>query len=297
MIRLSIGMHSYLNFRVVIGTLIPCSEDPSPPWFANDVQDFQMVEGSHNIGGKRLTAHKYKSIMINVPMYLQHLQSRALALGARTLRVTLPTSSTLAGTLRHTAELIKHSNLGRNGSIDAFVNATGLGARTLVPDQNIFPVRGQTVTVKGEAKNITTVDATPDNPSPESPNITYVLPRPHSNTTILGGTKQVGIWNGDVNPKTTKEILERAKDFAPELLNAQGEFEVISEQVGLRPARKGGARIEVEEVRLPGVTTGDAVVVCHAYGHAGAGYQNSIGSADKVVNLLNEHFIGSRSKL
>lgn len=249
-----------------------------------------MLSGTQNISGKALTAHKYKSIMINVPMYLEYLLAGATTLGAITLRAIIPTSSSLAGTLRWTAETVEYSENGHKTPVSAFVNATGIGARTLVPDDNIFPVRGQTITVKGEAKGITTVDASPDNPTPESPNITYILPRPHSGTTVLGGTKQVGTWSGQVNQQTTKEILNRAKEFAPELLNSKGEFDVISAQVGLRPGRRGGARVEIEGVRLPGQVTGDAIVVCHAYGHAGAGYQNSLGSAEKVVRLLKEHF-------
>jgi hypothetical protein len=84
--------------------------------------------------------------------------------------------------------------------------------------------------------------------------------------------------------------MERVKQFAPELLDVNGEFELVSEQVGLRPGRKGGARVEIEELRLSAQTKGDTITVCHAYGHAGAGYQNSIGSAEKVVRLLGEHF-------
>lgn len=268
------------------------SEDPSPPWFAKDVKGFEMLGGTHNIDGKSLTAHKFKSIMINVPMYLDYLQARATALGAITLRATLPISSSSAGTLKHAAELIKHSATSKTAPIDAFVNATGIGARKLVPDHDVFPVKGQTITVRGEAKGITTVDASPENLTPDSPNITYLLPRPHSGTTILGGTKQVNDWSGEVNLQTTAEILERAKQFAPELLDANGDFEVVSEQVGLRPGRKGGARVEIEELN------GGAIVVCHAYGHAGAGYQNSMGSAGKVVRLFGEHFGKSvKSKL
>jgi D-amino-acid oxidase len=243
--------------------------------------------GTREISGQSLTAHTYKSIMINVPMYLDYLYNKAVSLGARTYKTYLPISSTLAGTLLYAAEVIKH-NIHAT-PITAFVNATGISALKLVPDGNIFPVRGQTVTVKGEAQGITTVDASPENPTPESPNITYILPRPHSGTTVLGGTKQVGNWSGETNPQTTKEILQRATVFAPELLNARGEFEVVSEQVGLRPGRKGGARVEVEELRQPG-GLGEKTAVCHAYGHAGAGYQNSIGSAEKVVHLLGEYF-------
>ena len=48
----------------------------------------------------------------------------------------------------------------------------------------------------------------------------------------------------------------------------------------LRPYRKGGARVEIEYL------DSDGIAVIHAYGHAGAGYQNSIGTANKVLNIL-----------
>lgn len=81
----------------------------------------------------------------------------------------------------------------------------------------------------------------------------------------------------------TKKILENTKEWAPELLTGRdGGFEVLSSQVGLRPGREGGARVEVERV--------EEFVVCHAYGHASGGYQNSVGSARKVVRLIDEVF-------
>ena len=62
----------------------------------------------------------------------------------------------------------------------------------------------------------------------------------------------------------------------------EGDFEVLSIQVGRRPGRKGGPRVELEKERVKGVR------VVYAYGHDGAGYQNSVGSAEKVVRLLAE---------
>lgn len=69
--------------------------------------------------------------------------------------------------------------------------------------------------------------------------------------------------NGHVDKGTTKAILEKARLLAPELVNANGEFDVVSEQVGLRPSRKRGPRVESEEV--------DGKRVVHSYGHSGAG--------------------------
>ena len=65
------------------------------------------------------------------------------------------------------------------------------------------------------------------------------------------------------------------------------------EQVGLRPARKGGLRVETEEVGvvLRRGNEGEKEVmvsVVHQYGHTGAGYQNSIGSANKGLELLQK---------
>lgn len=80
--------------------------------------------------------------------------------------------------------------------------------------------------------------------------------------------------------------MEAARQWAPELLNGKGEFEVLGEQVGLRPGRSGGVRCEVEILR----EEEGEVVVCHAYGHGGAGFQKSIGCAKKVVRLLAKNF-------
>jgi D-amino-acid oxidase len=174
------------------------------------------------------------------------------------------------------------SHFGQLGSvkspqISAFENSTGISALKIIPDLDIYPVRGQTITIAGEAGQITTVDGIPSDPTPSSTPVMYILPRPHSNTTILGGTKGIGDWNTEPDPQTTEEVLRRKKNWAPELLNENGEFKVLSVQVGLRP---GGARVEIENL--------DGIIVCHAYGHSGAGYHNSVGSANKVVSTSGE---------
>lgn len=233
--------------------------------------------------------HTCVSVMVNSPMYLQWLLDTALSLGATTIQETLPRSSGLAGALRFVTDVINERNMSSTGAstrlpaIDAFVNATGLAAGQLVPDAKMYPIRGQTVTVKGEAKGMTTIrfpaGVTSD---PSDPASCYILPRPHSGITIIGGTKQKGNWNMNPDPLTTEKMLENAKHWAPELLNSKGEIDVVSSQVGLRPGREGGARVELEVL--------EGFVVCHAYGHAGAGYQNSVGSARKVVRLVDGHF-------
>lgn len=260
----------------------PCSKDSTSPWFSKNVLSFKQT-GPKTVFGQQLHGHKFSSIAINVPHYLQYLFDTAIQLGATPLHSTLPTSTSLANSIKYLSPTLREASPQK---VDAYVNATGITARKLVPDECVYPIRGQTVTVKGLAKGITTIDAAPPSSLSKeqgAPGIIYILPRPHSNTTILGGTKQAHSCNASPNVQTTKEILEAAKQWAPELLNGKGEFEVLSEQVGLRPGRKGGIRCEIEVL-------GEGAVVCHAYGHGGGGFQKSIGCAKKVVRLLGKHF-------
>ena len=221
-------------------------------------------------------------------MYLTYLHEVARSLGVKEVREELTASGNLSDTL-HAATKVVQEYLSQSSSTpisfpSAFVNATGIGALKVVPDPAMYPVRGQTVLVRGEAEYITTIDGADPQLGSKTP-IMYILPRVHSGTTVLGGTKDVGNWSGDPDPEVTAEILARTKRWAPELLNERGEFEILSVQAGLRPARKGGVRVEMEKV--------GEFLVCHAYGHAGAGYQNSVGSANKVVKLIESSLVGS----
>lgn len=164
--------------------------------------------------------------------------------------------------------------MAADGKPACFVNATGLGARKLCGDEAMFPIRGQTVLVKGEARSTITRIG-------DGYGGVYVIPRPGSGTTILGGTKEEGVWDETPDPQVTERILEYNSWQIPELLTGpDGEFEVLSVQCGLRPGRRDGPRVEGEIV-------GEKRVV-HSYGHAGAGYQNSVGCARRVVALVGE---------
>ena len=71
----------------------------------------------------------------------------------------------------------------------------------------------------------------------------------------------------------TRLILDRCRVIAPELLDQDGEFEVVGMQVGLRPSRVGGPRMEVEWLGGVGGEGGaEERFVCHCYGHHSAGW-------------------------
>lgn len=257
-------------------------------WWAPHVKHFQqeslvtgfVAEVNAKAHGKVKpidNAISYTSISINAPQYLLYLQARALRFGIVVIKSQLPSDKGFDHALT-AAEALAHSK-GRAPAA-LFVNATGLGAYKLCNDHTMFPIRGQTVLVKGEAIAERTRSG--------NEYASYCIPRPGSGSTILGGTRQKGEWNETPDQQTTQDILERAIWMVPELLTGpDGGFEVISVQCGLRPGRTDGPRMEKEIVANKKVV--------HAYGHAGAGYQNSIGSARLVVRLVQQSLVEKAS--
>lgn len=115
---------------------------------------------------------------------------------------------------------------------------------------------------------------------------------------IVGGTRVANDWFPTARPEITQDILTRALALCPELAPPEIRAirkptlddilpHVISENCGLRPARKGGIRLEVEWVDGATVKRETNVPLIHNYGHGGYGYQTSWGCADRVLELLN----------
>lgn len=257
-------------------------------WWASDVKQFRELPESNGFiatinagvpaGAPRVTyGEVHRAMSLDSSRYITWLQGRAAAHGVCFLRSTLPDDGELGKTLQ-AVQTVLHINA--RGAVDAFVNATGLSARRLCNDVDVHPIKGQTVLVRGEAKATRTRLG--------ADYISYCIPRPGSGTSILGGTKVVGDWSTKPDEETTKIILGRLDKIAPELkTSAEGGFEVISVQCGLRPGRTGGPRVETEVV--------DKHPVIHSYGHGSGGFQNSVGSARKVVQLV-ESSIGGPTK-
>ncbi len=233
---------------------------------------------------------RYDSICINVPGYLPYLLERITSLGAQIIHTRVATDAGLEGVVHDIHRIVRAhrqplaESAHHKPQIHAVVLATGLLSRSFLPPQEastLYPIRGQTILVRGEAsKAITHIFSSKDE-------LSYVIPRPGSGTTILGGCKQVGNWDKEEDAELTVRILKRSRRLCPELLRVddgggqgKGSFEVISVQVGRRPGRKSGPRVEMEKEMIGGVR------VVYAYGHAGAGYQNSVGSARKVISLF-----------
>ena len=149
----------------------------------------------------------------------------------------------------------------RDGTWDAVVDCSGMGAKFLATDPSVHPVQGQVVLVEQVGLERWWLDSV----SAEGP--LYVVPRSHD--IVVGGTSVDGEWSRTPSPEVASAILRRALRLVPELAGA----EVLGHRVGLRPARP--------EVRLERV--GDVV---HCYGHGGAGVTLSWGCAGEVADLL-----------
>ncbi|KAF2681069.1 D-amino-acid oxidase-like protein [Lentithecium fluviatile CBS 122367] len=202
---------------------------------------------------------------INTQIYLEWLQAQVLKEGIKMVRRHYPSLTSLLSSFPNTALL---------------VNCSALGSLTLsdVKDTNLYPTRGQTVLV-----------AEPKTPIPRmyfrspariDPTTTYVFPRTNGGGVILGGSRQDNDWSAEIDMELSKDIIRRCCELCPELGEPKN-LQVISHNVGLRPSRKGGPRIELEK-------WSNGVPVVHNYGHAGAGFQSSWGTAARTLELVQK---------
>lgn len=107
--------------------------------------------------------------------------------------------------------------------------------------------------------------------------IAYIIPRPgQEGTVLLGGTFQPNNWDTSYDDETAQAIFAGCAALLPELLD-QEKTQILSHNVGLRPAREGGPRVEIEWMQFPlvgnlvsrpdkKVTQKRTVKVVHAYG-------------------------------
>ncbi len=207
------------------------------PWWAAAVPDLARLE---HVPAPYRDGWSFTAPVIDMPVYLRWLQRRLEEAGGTLTRMAL-------AALPDRADLV--------------VNCSGLGARLLVDDVALRPVRGQVVRVEQVGLDRWLLDGSVP---------TYVVPR--SNDIILGGTDTEDEWNRRPNAQVARDIVARATALVPELAGAR----VLGHRVGLRPARPS-VRLELDD------RAGHPVI--HCYGHGGAGVTTSWGCADEVLAL------------
>jgi D-amino-acid oxidase len=148
------------------------------------------------------------------------------------------------------------------------LNCTGLGARTLVEDTTLRPIRGQhLVTTNPGITEFTEVD------TGDSPDLIAIYP--HADHLVLGGTAEPGSWDRQPSQKTAEAILARCTALDARLRAV----DIIGHRVGLRPTRY---EVRLEERPAPG----DGRVI-HNYGHGGAGVSLAWGCANDAATLID----------
>jgi D-amino-acid oxidase len=175
---------------------------------------------------------RYTAPIVTMPGYLRYLVERLTAAGG-VVDIGEPVTSL------------------RSLAAPLIVNCTGIGARDLVPDPAVVPLRGQVVIVANPG-----IEEFFRHPS-DGVDSTYIFP--HHDVVLLGGTSEEGAWDLAPRPSVTKRILRDCAAADPRLDGA----EVLAERVGLRPYRP--------DVRLEAEALDDGRVLWHNYGHGGAG--------------------------
>ncbi len=184
---------------------------------------------------------------VDMPAYLDYLTARLAAAGGRIEMRRL-------GTL---------SDAAREAPLVA--NCAGLGARELVPDPTVHPVRGQHVVVENPG-----VDTLFMEPPLGAEWAGYI---PHGDVVVLGGIAVEDDWNLEPDPAVADGILRRCIAVEPRFRDAR----VIEHRVGLRPGRPA-IRLERDDV--------GATRIVHNYGHGGVGVMLSWACAREAVGLL-----------
>jgi D-amino-acid oxidase len=190
---------------------------------------------------------RYTAPIITMPVYLQYLVDRFTAAD---------------GTIGYAAPLASLRSL----AAPLIVNCTGIGARDLVPDPLVTPVRGQVVIVKNSG-----IEEFFRHPC-DGPESTYIFP--HGDVVLLGGTAEEDAWDLRPSPAITTRILRDCTAVAPRLRGSP----ILAERVGLRPYRP--------QVRLEAEDLGDGRVLWHNYGHGGAGVTLAWGCARELASSV-----------
>jgi D-amino-acid oxidase len=227
--------------RMVAGQEVTRREPELPYWSAL-VPDMRFSDPAELPPGFTGGWH-YTAPLATMPVYLDYLHQRFRQAGG-------------------TVELSPVTSLTGSGA-SIVVNCTGIAARDLVPDPQVYPVRGQVVIARNPGIEEFLISR--DEPEPRT-----VYWFPHGDTILIGGTVEEGEEDLTPDPEISERIVADASAIEPRLRGAA----VLGYRVGLRPCRPE-VRLESEQV--------DGTLIWHNYGHGGAGISVSWGCAAEIT--------------
>lgn len=220
----------------------------APPGWTHLLSDLRLLDSGELPAGFA-AGWAYTAPAVSMPVYLEYLLRRYEGLGGSVSAETVTSLSDL------TAPVV--------------VNCTGIGARALVPDPAVVPVRGQVVVV--ENPGITEFYIDHGDGGAE-----YVYVFPHGDTVILGGTAHEDASDLVPRPEVSARILRDCAAAFPALRDAR----VITERVGLRPVRPA---VRLESEALDCTSNNGGRLLWHNYGHGGGGVTLSWGCAAELT--------------
>ncbi|MEV6009178.1 FAD-dependent oxidoreductase [Streptomyces sp. NPDC051976] len=220
-----------------------------PPDWATSLPDF-IPCSTAGLPAGFASGYRFTVPLVDMPVYLDYLQRRLHDADG-------------------TFEQRWLGSLDDVGPASAVINCTGLGARTLVPDLDLRPIRGQHVVVSNPGL---TEFFSEDTGASQDLLCIY----PHGDTVVLGGTAIDGDGSLGLDERAASAILARCVEVEPRLAEAR----VIAHRIGARPTR-GRVRVEADR-------RSDGTLVVHNYGHGGAGVTLSWGCAAMVRGLLTD---------
>jgi D-amino-acid oxidase len=221
--------------------------DPVPdPWWRAAVADLRRCRPAELPDGYR-DGLVFTTPVVEMPIYLAGLWRRFESAGGVVEQRTVESLADAAA------------------AAHVVVNCAGLGARELVGDATVTPIRGQVVRVENPGLEQVVLDEYGED-------VTYIVPR--SGDCVLGGTADEGETGLEPDPETASAILRRCIRLEPRI----GGASVLGHRVGLRPGRP--------TVRLDREDLVDGTPCVHCYGHGGAGVTLSWGCAADVAALV-----------
>jgi D-amino-acid oxidase len=214
------------------------------PWFADELPYCQRIPTADLPDGY-VDGFIMDVPLVEPPRYLNYLQSQFEQNGGQIIERELQSLDEITG------------------SCPIIVNCSGVGARELVNDAQVYPIRGQTILIDAPEIQQAFMD---DN------TFTYIFPR--KDGVVLGGIAQPNNNSLTVDERVSTDILSRCIKIEPSIQHAH----IKGYTVGLRPGRYA--------VRLEAQLFTDTCAVIHNYGHAGVGFTLSWGCAEEVLRLL-----------
>lgn len=221
---------------------------PNDPWWKDGVDSYRRID-KYKLPKHYIDGYQIEGLVMDTDVYMDYLVSEYKRLGGKMIKKTL---TDIKEPLQ-THKLV--------------INCTGLGSRELCNDQTIYPCRGQIIRIKPNGFDYSLFEE-------EGPNsLAYIIPR--LKDIVIGGTAQDNDWNLEIDPKDTKEILEKCAAILPQFKKV----DILDIKVGLRPARK--------EIRLEPEKFGSKTII-HNYGHGGGGFTLSWGCAQNVLEIAEK---------